>query len=473
VHCHNAAPELLKKALLMPAADSLPPERLRAELFWNLAAMLTSQGTTFLVSLISANLLGRTTFGELASIQGTLFALSNVAQLATWFTASKFVAEYRLTDPGRAVWVLKICHKLAAAGGAIAAIGLFLLAPWLSEAVYHAPHLEIGLLIAAATVLFGTINMFQLGALVGLEGHRQLAQAGIATCLIYVPASVVAMLKWGLNGALMALCFRFFLQWLIQGWLLRGECQRQGLSASLPARAGVADLLWRFSLPAAIAGCCSWPVLWLACTCVARQRDGFNEMAVYGAANSLRMITLFLPFTISNFAWSRLNRHRGLGDLGGSSGVFLGNLLITSCLVVGGAIGVVLSGPWLLPLFGKSFDNGQMVLLAMMIAAVPEALTIAAQQALHSHERIWRSLLTVAVPRDVAILALTWWLAPKFGALGLAMALVCGWSISLTSSLFYVWQVRRSRELQAIVDPAVRASPAGPRHRSASKLCRS
>jgi hypothetical protein len=273
-----------------------------------------------------------------------------------------------------------------------------------------------------------------------------------------------------LNGAVLAFLLRFAIQWLVQHRLLSSECARRQFPRQAADDGHALELFCRFSLPAAIAGCCSWPVLWLATACLARQVDGFHELALYTAANTLRMTTLFLPFTLSNFTWSRLNHERGLGDQRQSASLFRRNLLTTGTLSVTGSLAVMLAAPVLLPWFGKSFADGRMVLNVMMLAAIAEALTHASQQAMHSQSRIWRSLCGVALPRDLSIIVLAYGLTPRYGAVGLAMALGSGWSVALASSLWFAWRHRHGDPTLAAFESAHPAPSWQPREMTLANL---
>ena len=50
---------------------------------------------TLALNLVSANLLGRFAFGEFTVVQGTLSTVGALAQVATGYTATKYVAELR------------------------------------------------------------------------------------------------------------------------------------------------------------------------------------------------------------------------------------------------------------------------------------------------------------------------------------------------------------------------------------------
>ena len=81
-------------------------ERLRQGIQWSALGTIINQGSTFIVSVIAARILGRETFGGYAIVLSTIVTLSNIAQLGMGYTTTKFVAELRETDRTRAGRVL-------------------------------------------------------------------------------------------------------------------------------------------------------------------------------------------------------------------------------------------------------------------------------------------------------------------------------------------------------------------------------
>src|SRR5712691_2179953 len=141
-------------------------------------AAVCTQGSTFAISVIVANALGRQIFGEYAMIQSTLLTLAPIAQLATGYTVTRYVAEFRSTDRDRAGRTLGLCSIVSASAACVAALALLAGAPWLAADILQAPHLAPGLLLVAAVVLFTVMNGYQIGALAGLEAYRDLATEG-------------------------------------------------------------------------------------------------------------------------------------------------------------------------------------------------------------------------------------------------------------------------------------------------------
>ena len=86
--------------------------------WWSLIGMGAAQGLAVLASIVSARLLGKVTFGEFGMVTGTVGAFGMLAGLGLGLTATKFVAERRVTDPARAGHVLGLVVQVALISGA-------------------------------------------------------------------------------------------------------------------------------------------------------------------------------------------------------------------------------------------------------------------------------------------------------------------------------------------------------------------
>src|SRR5260370_28006853 len=88
--------------------------RFQTGIVYNTIGAVFNQGSTFGFNIIVANLLGRQVFGEYAMIQSTLATLALIAQLAVGYTATKYIAEFRSTDPQRAGRILGMMTAFSA-----------------------------------------------------------------------------------------------------------------------------------------------------------------------------------------------------------------------------------------------------------------------------------------------------------------------------------------------------------------------
>lgn len=389
----------------------------------NFVAVAFNQGSTFIVNVIVARILLKQSFGEYAMIQSTLVMAAALSQLSMGYTASKYVAEYRSVDPERAGRVMGLCAIVAALTAAAGAILMVSLAPWLAGSVLKAPRLAPALVIGAGFLFFSALNGYQTGALSGLEAFGSLAKAGVVSGIMAV--LIISLGTWwgGLNGSLMGLSLSALLRCAIHNVWLRVECRRQRIR---PRYSGALRrekaIVTRFAVPAAVAGYFSIPMVWLANSFLVRQPGGFGEMALYGAANNVRLLALFLPNVMNSVGLSVLNHEMSKGVRPQYHAVFRNNVLAIFLVSLAGVLFLGLFAKPVLLLFGKDFAPGRRILQLLLISTVFEGLSIGLYQYLQSRARIWLSLISINVPRELTLVAAAYFLVKPNGGVGLAQA---------------------------------------------------
>lgn len=406
----------------------------------NFIAVAFNQGSTLIVNIIVARILMKQIFGEYAMVQSTLLTVATLSQLATGYTASKYIAEYRSSDPERAGRVMGLCAIVSAL---MAGMGVFLLiaiAPWLANTMLKAPHLAFALIVGSGFLFFSSINGYQIGALSGLEAYGSLAMAGVASGVLAMVAISIGAWWGGLNGTLLGLSISALVRCAIHNRWLRVESRVQGIKpqyrGSLSQEKAV---ILNFALPAAIAGHYSMPMIWLATSFLVRQPDGYGEMALYSAANNLRILVLFMPNVINSVGLSVLNNEKAKGDLNHYSRVFRSNILYIFLVSLGGVIVMGFFGQPILLLFGRDFGVGHFLLWLLLIASLFEALCIALYQYLQSKAKIWFSFFSITVPREAFLVVAAYYLVKPYGGVGLAAAYLGSTILSLIFHLSLVY----------------------------------
>jgi O-antigen/teichoic acid export membrane protein len=404
--------------------------RLRAGVALNLVGSVFGQGSTFALNLVSANLLGRLAFGEFTVVQTTLSTVGALAQIATGYTATKYVAEFRERDPERAARILHLCSRLSTTTAILASVLLMLAAPVIAVRAYSAPQLTPWLRTAAPGVLFIVMNGFRSGALAGLESYGAIARVGVLSGITYITLGVAGAYFGGVQGAVFGVVVSAGIQWLLLGSALKQDLHRWKIPMKVVDPWLERGTLLHFAVPASLTAAVTLPAFWLASAFLVRQPGGLEQMAIFGAAHSFRLIVLFVPNVMNNVGMSILNNQRRASSAG-FRWVFWWNLGLTVAFVSMGALVVMAAGPWLLRAFGKEFDVGYPVLRVLMLAAVLESAATWIYQIIQSHGKMWLTLFGVVIPRDLLILALAYLLTPRLGATGLAAAYVGGWAVAL------------------------------------------
>lgn len=97
-------------------------------------------------------------------IQTTVGMFGVFAVLRLGMTATKYIAEYRQTDPERAGRIIGLSGLVAMATGGLMALGLLVFAPWIAEHTINAPHLTGVLRIGGLILFISALNGAQTGA---------------------------------------------------------------------------------------------------------------------------------------------------------------------------------------------------------------------------------------------------------------------------------------------------------------------
>lgn len=410
---------------------------MRAGVLLNLLGAAFNQGSTLVVNLVVANLLGRDAFGRYTMLLATLGTVATLAQLSMGYTATKHLAEFRAIDAPRASRILGLCALVALASALIAGLALAASAGWLARSVLGTPDLAPLLRITAAAVFCTVLTGFLSGALAGLESYSALARAGILSGTLYTALCVGLAHRFGLRGAVAGVTASALVQIGVLGAMLVRDARRQGLTMGFSGVWRERPILWSFALPASLNGLASLPAVWIASALLARQPGGYDQLALFGAANSFRTMVLFVPQAVNNVGMSLLNNQRR-ASAEGYRRVFWMNAALTLASAVAVAGALFLARVPLLGLFGPSFGAGSYALTILLGAAVVEAAAVAAYQIVVSRGRIWASLLCVSLPRDLSLVLLAAALTPALGAAGLATAYAAAWSIALAGILALV-----------------------------------
>lgn len=397
-------------------------ERFRSALLWNIVGSVAAQGGAFAGNLVVARTLGRESFGGFAIISSTMLAVAGIAQLSTGFTATKFVAEFAVTDPARAGRVLGLCQLVAIATGLIAALGLLLGAQPLAARVLQIPALALQLAIAANYIFFAVTAAVPLGALAGLHAFRLAAIVNALQGILSVALCWLGARAFGLTGAVCAMALGALVRCALAFILLVFVCRQRGVPIRFRGAWRDRQVLFGFAIPAALCGVTILPALW-ACNAILIRRAGdLTGMAYVGAAMSLKTLILFLPAVIEGVSTALINREHGAGNQHTYRQIFNLSLAATGALAGVLTIGVVSLAHPLMALFGNQFTAGTDILRVLAIAACLQALTGPFYQVIQSQGRMWFFLFAVTLPRDLLMVALAFVLTPRHGALGLAFA---------------------------------------------------
>ena len=201
------------------------------------------------------------------------------------------------------------------------------------------------------------------------------------------------------------------------------------------------------SAPASLSGIVASFATWTSTLLLSKQADGLDQLAIWSAANSFRLIVMFIPLVLVRVMMPRLNSLRFEAQSHRLVQLFRVFVLSTACVAGGVAFFFAMFGQQLLGLFGKGFLDTNGVLQIVLLSAVIEAVAGSLSQALVIQGRMWHQVFAMA-SWSLVLVAVTR-ISIHTGARGIALANLIAWT---TAILIYV-RVGRLQEVSGPSEP--------------------
>jgi O-antigen/teichoic acid export membrane protein len=415
--------------------------RLASGGFWSLAGDAGSRVLSFASAIIVARLLGVAEFGAFALIQSTLVMLMTFAAFGMGHTSTRFIAAYRDTAPERLEKIAGTTLLFAIISGLLAAVGLFVMAPWIAERMLRAPELVGSLQLIAPVLVIYSVSGAMMGTILGFEAFQAIAALAWFSGSVSFIAVVAGAYVSGLKGAIIGLMVGEIVRCLCIARLTRKTMSLNGLKFFGPLNMSEASMLWQFSVPMLLGSALNAPVMWACQAMIARQTSGMVEIGYYDAAQKWMTVVVLLPMAASaglapvlanlgsKFGAVRVKRTTTVLAL-----VQVGLTLVPSALVA-------LFSAQAIAIFGASFAAAAPVVGILMALAPIFVLKHLYWQALTANGDAWSALWSSVLWAVVAV-GLTWsW--QDAGAIGLAKAMLVAYGVALVPNIVLVERAGR------------------------------
>lgn len=395
--------------------------RLAKGAFWSLAGSLISRGLGLLSAILVGRMLGKHGFGELGMIQNTVGLFGTVAGFGMGMTATKHVAEFRISDPERAGRIIAMASATTWATSVVMGLALVVFAPWLAERTLAAPQLADLLRVGALLLILGGVNGAQTGALAGFEAFKTISRINLISGLLSFPMMVIGAWYWGVTGATWGLVGSNGINCALNNIALREEISRAKITLNFSHCFRETGVLWNFNLPTVADGLLNGLVTWGCSAILAHQLSGYSDMGAYNAVLRVKLlpeavfgvlVAPLLPVLSDSIGRSDYKGFHQAAHYSFALGIFL--------LVPISLLQMTAPGLTLLP-FGKAFEGSQPIVEWMMAHSILKALLGPVGSIVTSGGKLWFALSVNALYAVLSML-LAWWLVPLYRGAGMAAA---------------------------------------------------
>jgi O-antigen/teichoic acid export membrane protein len=397
---------------------------------WSLAASVASRSCALLASIAAARLLGREDFGALGIIQSTVDMFGSLAGFGMGLTATKFVAELRERDPQRAGRIIAMSGTVSWVAGAVIALGLYCLAPWLAVHAVAAPTLAPLLQWSAVSLLLSAVAGAQIGALSGFEAFRDIARLNLISGVILLVLRTTGTVAWGLEGAVYGMVLAQAAIWWVNSLTLRRVAARGGITLKFGGWWEELPVLWKFSIPSVLGAIIGPPATWICNAMLVNQPNGYADMGILNATNQWFYLILFVPNLMGQASLPVLFDRISRGNYRESGDIFR-TLLKINAIVILPVLVAGLFSPFIMGLYGSGFVSGWPTMLVCLLTAGVMAVQMPAGYMLVAKGKMWVAF-AMNTAWGVAFIALSLWLVPM-GSFGWALARL------LAAGLHTIW----------------------------------
>jgi len=443
--------------LLDRIQDSALTMRLARGMAWSTVGAVSSRALALLASIITARVLGKNVFGELGILQSTNNMYMTFAVFGG-LTATKYVAEFRQSEPARAGRIIALCVIVAVTTGSIVGVVMAATSSWAAR-LLAAPHLQRTIAISAVAVLLIVINETLDGILSGFEAFKRRSTVQFLAGVANFGSVVLGVHFFGLVGAVYGLIASSGTLVLLNLRAINKELSVSGIAVRWREARREIRVLTTFSVPTICSGAVFVPAMWLANMILVNGPGGYAEMGAFSAADRWRTAIMFLPALLGSVALPMLSNLRSEGEPRTYYRLLFLNVKLSVLASSAVAVPVALFSTLIMASYGPAFREGRLVLVILCATSVAYAAYWILSQSLVSRGHIW-TMFCFNVGWAVTLLT-SGWLLRAHGATGLALSYLAADAGRLALALIYSNRMRvadcsrLSEMLGNMSDPAI------------------
>ena len=395
--------------------------------FWSLTGSVVSQGLMLIASIIVARIIGKTQYGELGMIRSTVNMFAIFAGFGLGLTATKYTAEFRIKDKIKTGKIIGLSTLFAGSSGAVISIAILITAPFLAEKTINASHLVSEIRLGAIILFFSALNGAQTGVLAGFEAFKTIAKVNLLSGLIAFPIQIGFTLLWGLPGSVIGFGLNFLILWILNFFAVRKESLKANVIIQYRKSWNEWHVLYKFSLPALLAGILVGPVMWACNAMLVNQPKGYEEMALFDVANQWRNSILFIPTILAQITLPLLSN--SLNNQNQFNRILKLNVAINFVISIILTIIISLFSGSIMKSYGVDFAEGKFVLIILTISTVLISVNNVIGQAIVGKGRMWFGFILNLIWSLALLISASFLLKHGYGAKGLALAFLLSYSL--------------------------------------------
>ena len=262
---------------------------------WATSGLLFNKTLNFATVTLIAKQLGPEQFGEYNVVQTTLGVFGAFSGMGLGLAATKLIAEWKNKDKFFLSNVIAYLYFLSFIVSFVIFVFFFVNAKWIAQSLLNNNTLAILFKITSIIVIFDSINGVQNGILSGLEKYKIITIINLLTGFI---SSIVLLISVKFNeitGLTVGLLIIKLLTVIITKVYINRILKKEQIKIVFKPDYNPLKTILKISVPSFLSSITTSPVNWIVTTAFANEKNGYESIGTYNAANQLRQLVLFLP----------------------------------------------------------------------------------------------------------------------------------------------------------------------------------
>lgn len=428
--------ELIQKILVAIQSSDIG-KRIASGAFWSIAGSVVSKFIVLLSGIVCAHVLTKQEYGEVGLIRSTISMFVVFGSAGLGLTASKYISQYRKDSPERIPSIFLLTNGFAWVSGAVMAVAILLLAPYISAELLHAEHLTNTIRVGAFLLFVTILNGAQNGVISGFEDFRAVAINTFIGSLCESVFMVLGAYLYGVLGAIIGYGVGYISLYIANQISIKRIFKKISIAISRNSfnKDDIA-LLFTFSLPAMLSSIVVTPTYWIIKTLLVNNTS-FEELAMYEVADQWKTICLFIPNALSSILLPILSSlHNENGNQFWK--VLKINLYLNGSVSLFIAVLLMALSPFILKLYGSSYGGGELVMALLALSSFFSAISNVVGLSISSRAKMWTGFLFNSI-WAILVISFSWYFEKRgMGAAGIALALTLSYFFHTIYQFIYL-----------------------------------
>lgn len=411
--------------------------RLASGSFWTFTGTACAKLLVLISGIICAHILTKEEYGEFGMVRSTINMFVAFGSAGLGLTATKYISEYRFSDTSKIYSIYCLTNGFAIVTGVLVSAVVLFLADYLAETTLSAPHLANPIRVGALLLFVTVLNGAQNGTLSGFENFKSIAFNNLYGSFAESVFMLIGAYYWGVFGAVLGFGAGYVVLFVANRFSIRKDLKKVGIKdTGFHVNKEDYSLLYKFSIPASLAGIMVGPVYWAVKALLVRY-DGYTELAVYEASDYWKTIILFIPSSLSQIILPILSSVANI-DTSKFWRVFKINLGLNVTISFLLALGISLASPWIMGSYGESYSGHTIPLVVLAFSTVFSSASSVVGLSITSRAKMWVGLLFNFI-WAILLLSFTYlFMKMGLGASGLAWAILTSYFIHTIYQFIYL-----------------------------------